>query len=80
MSNDGRPGTFQRVYTGELRTAEVTGLMPGRCYLFKVRAINAAGPGPFSAPLTPAKTAAAAPGPPASSPSPTVVGRSSLNR
>eukprot|EP00227_Mantoniella_beaufortii_P019093 CAMPEP_0197603028 /NCGR_PEP_ID=MMETSP1326-20131121/38383_1 /TAXON_ID=1155430 /ORGANISM="Genus nov. species nov., Strain RCC2288" /LENGTH=61 /DNA_ID=CAMNT_0043170477 /DNA_START=98 /DNA_END=280 /DNA_ORIENTATION=+ len=61
MSLDGRPGTFERVYSGEQRTAEVAGLQPGRCHLFRVRAKNAAGVGPFSAPLTPAKTGAAPP-------------------
>ena len=72
MSVDGRPGTFTRVYSGELRTAEVTGLHPGRCYLFRVRAKNDAGWGGFSTPLTPATTGAMPPGPPASAPVPVV--------
>jgi hypothetical protein len=48
----------------------VTGLTPGTCYLFRVRARNEKGAGAFSAPLTPAKTGAGTPGPPASAPRP----------
>lgn len=55
--------SFQEVYAGEAASCRVGGLAPGTEYLFRVRAANACGAGPYS-PEASVSTTCAPPSPP----------------